>query len=390
MAATVAPNIDATTAFPIRIARRAIPSPGLRVLAGGNASQERSPTRHHARRGTALMPLLPVAYRGSYLRRLLAPRRPVELALLSVIQETYLAGAGTRTIDALAETVGVAGTTPSEVQARAREWDQRVDAFRQRPLRDIYPYLMLVETPVLVRVTAGAECGHAVVAVGRTAAGVREVVGFDVRTEATPASFWHAFLSDLRARGLANLEVVTSDPLDGLLPALVSVYPGARWQRCREGFVADALRVVAPTARAAVAASLRPIFCQPDAQSALAVVSRVRAQFEFAYPELVEMLEGPVGSLLTYYQVPASQRRGVTSLNALASLQRELRQSCQLVGIFPHRRTLLRLCGAVLQEISDEWAARATPRRRRAMAAAAWEAQVVSASRLVGSAWAAA
>jgi putative transposase len=390
MAATLAPNTVPTSAFPIAIARRSSASPGLRVLPGGSAPQERAPLRHHSRRQAVLMPLLPVAYRGSYLRRLLAPRRPVERALLSVIQETYLAGAGTRTIDALAETVGVAGQTSAEVEAQAREWDQRVEAFRRRPLRDLYPYLMLVETPVLVRVTAGAESGHAVVAVGRTASGVREVVGFDVRGESTPASFWHAFLSDLRARGLANLEVLTSDPLDGLLPALGSVYPAARWQRCREGFVADALRLVAPSARGAVAASLRPIFWQPDAQSALAVVSRVRKQFEFAYPELVEMLEAPVGSLLTYYQVGASQRRAVTSLNALASLQRELRQSCQLVGIFPHRRTLLRLCGAILQEISDEWAARATPNRRRARAVAAWEAQVGSASRRVGSAWAAA
>jgi transposase-like protein len=75
-------------------------------------------------------------------------------------------------------------------------------------------------------------------------------------------------------------------------------------------------------------------------------------------------------------------------MNSLASLQRELRQSCQLVGIFPQERTLMRLCGAVLQEISDEWAARATPRRRRPTAVVAWEARL--ASRRAGSEWAAA
>ena len=216
-----------------------------------------------------------------------------------------------------------------------------------------------------MRVTASAESCQVVVAVGRTRAGTREVVGFGVRSEAASASFWEAFLSELRARGLENLEVVTSDPLDGLLPALALVFPAARWQRCREGFVADALRMVPASGRNAVAASLRPIFCQPDAKSAIEAVGRVRAQFEFAYPELVDALDAPVGSLLTYYQVPAPLRRSVSSMNALASLQRELRQSCQLVGIFPQQRTVMRLCGAVLQEISDEWAARATPRRVR-------------------------
>jgi len=372
--------------FTIRSDRPSLPSPGLRVLAGGNAPEPGAPVRHRSRRQTALMPLLPVAYRGSYLRRLLAPRRPVEQALLSVIQEIYLAGAGTRTVDALAEAVGLGGISASEVEAQAKDWDERVEAFRQRPLRDIYPYLKLVETPVMIRAAGGAQTCQVVVAVGRTASGNREVIALDVRTEAEAGPFWDAFLRDLQARGLHNLDVVTSDPLDGLLPALVSVFPAARWQRCREGFIADALRLVSSAGRTAVAASLRAIFCQPDAQSALEAFGRVRSQFEFAYPELVDALEAPVGSLLTYYQVPAPHRSAIISMIGLASLQRELRQCCQLVGIFPQERTLLRLCATVLQEISEEWAARATPRRRRPNAAVMWEAPL--ASRRARSAWA--
>lgn len=375
-------------AIAARAERRFSSSPGLRVLAGGNVPEENASMRHHPRRRTSLMPLLPVAYRGSYLRRLLAPRRPVEQALLSVIQETYLAGAGTRTIDALAETVGAAAKSPAEVELQAREWDQRVEAFRHRPLRDIYPYVMLLETPVLVRTDAGADTCQIVVAVGRTASGDREVLGFGLRAEASAAAFWEAFLQHLQDRGLHSIEIVTSDSIDGLLPALASIFPAARWQRCREGFLADAIRMVPPSAKHAVAASLRAVFCQPDAQGALAAIGRVRAQFEFSYPDLVDALEAPLGSLLSYYQIPASQRRTVSSMNSLASLQRELRQSCQLVGIFPQERTLMRLCGAVLQEISDEWAARATPRRRRPTAVVAWEARL--ASRRAGSEWAAA
>jgi transposase-like protein len=78
-----------------------------------------------------------------------------------------------------------------------------------------------------------------------------------------------------------------------------------------------------------------------------------------------------VGALLTFYQVAPLQRRLVVTLTALGPLQRELRQACQLVGIFPHRRALLRLAGTVLQEISDEWAARRQRQGRRPKAAAA-------------------
>jgi transposase-like protein len=73
-------------------------------------------------------------------------------------------------------------------------------------------------------------------------------------------------------------------------------------------------------------------------------------------------------------------RRLVASLNALASLQRELRQACQLVGIFPHQQALLRLAGIILQERSDEWVAYPQRLRRRPTGGAvvAW----------AGSAWA--
>ncbi|HVH64583.1 MAG TPA: transposase [Candidatus Acidoferrum sp.] len=361
---------DAVTPFKIRSRRPFSPLPAFRVLPGTDAGELRPGLDvHGARRRPPVTPLLPVAYRGGYLRRLLAPRRPVERVLLEVIQETYLAGASTRMVDALAETVGVAGVDHTAVAVQAKNWDAQVQAFRKRDIPDHYPYLMVVETPALVRSMGGAETCYVTVAVGRSESGARTVLGFGIRPRGAGSEYWEAFLEDLKVRGLIELRTVTSDRLEGLVPALATVYPGAHWQWCRERFVAQALSLVPRSGRAAVESSLRTIFAQPDSTSALQALSRVRAQFEFAFPELVTALDEPIGALLTYYQVPPAHRRLVSSLNALASLQRDLRQSCQLVGIFPNRQALLRLAGTILQESADEWAAR--PRRTTA-AAAAW------------------
>ena len=359
---------NAVTPFTVRSPRERSFSPSLRILPGADAG-EQPRAQHPARTRPASTPLLPVAYRGGYLRRLLAPRRPVERVLLSVIQETYLAGASTRMVDALAETVGVAGIDPPAVAAQARIWDANVDAFQKRQLHDGYPFLMVVETPALVRKTGGAETCHIAVAVGRSESGAREVLGFGVRTDGAAVEYWQAFLNDLKVRGLMNVRIVTSDRIEGLVEAMATVYPGTRWQRCRERFVTEALSRVPRQGRSAVESSLRAIFAQPDSTSALEALSRVRAQFEFAFPELVAMLEEPMGALLTFYQVAPAHRRMVSSLNALGSVQRDLRQSCQLVGIFPNRPALLRLAGTILQEAADEWAARP---RRTTVAAAGW------------------
>lgn len=339
--------------------------PSLRLVTGMLAEAAPSRRLHRSKRRAPLIPLLPVAYRGSYVRRLLAPRRPVERALLSVIQQTYLAGASTRTVDALAETIGVPGTSPAAVEAQARDWDHRVEAFRHRRLRDGSPYLLLFERTALVREAGEAQPASIVVAVAINQSGNREVVSLSIRTAGAVTTFWETFLRDLKERGLTSVEVVTSEHLAGLLLALATVYPGARWQRCRESFITQALASVPPDGRPAVEASLRAAFAEPDAQGVVAALARVRARFEFAFPELVAALDAPTGALLTYYQVPRMDRRLVASLNGLASLQRELRQSCQLVGIFPHQQALLRLAGTVLQELSDEWVAYPQRRRRR-------------------------
>jgi len=328
------------------------------------------------------MALLPVAYRGSYLRRLLAPRRPVEHALLSVIQQTYLTGSSTRTVDALAESVGVPGTDPAVVEAQASDWDLRVETFRERPLRETYPYLMLVETPALVREAGDAQTCQIVVGVGIDESGNREVVGFAIRPTDSLTTFWEIFLGDLKERGLTGLRLVTSNRLPGLLPALATVFPGVPWQRCRESFITDALHTVPKDGRPAVEASLRAAFAEPDASSARAALAQVRVRFESLYPELAAALEAPVAEPLGYYQVARAHRRLVTSLTGLASLLSELRQSCQLVGIFPHRSALLRLAGTILQEISEEWAARPLRLRRRARTVEAAWAESASAAEL--------
>jgi len=72
-----------------------------------------------------------------------------------------------------------------------------------------------------------------VIAVGLNAAtGQREVLGVDVGPSEDGA-FWLRFLRALVARGLAGVQLVTSDSHQGLKGAMAAVLQGASWQRCR-------------------------------------------------------------------------------------------------------------------------------------------------------------
>src|ERR1043166_4644251 len=85
---------------------------------------------------------IPKIRRGSYFPSFLEPRRRSEQALVSVIQEAYVAGVSTRKVDQLVESLGLR-VSRSEVSRICAGLDEQVEAFRTRPLEGPYPYLWL-------------------------------------------------------------------------------------------------------------------------------------------------------------------------------------------------------------------------------------------------------
>ncbi len=79
----------------------------------------------------------------SYFPSFLEPRRCSEQAIVSVVLEAYVNGVSTRKVDRLVEQLGIDGMTKDRVSAMCRALDERVEAFRQRPLEGAYPYLWL-------------------------------------------------------------------------------------------------------------------------------------------------------------------------------------------------------------------------------------------------------
>ena len=193
------------------------------------------------------------------------------------------------------------------------------------------------------------------IATGVKATGEREVVGVDVGP-AEDLEFWRAFLRQLVSRGLGGVRLVTSDSHLGLKQAVAEILVGATWQRCRVHFMRNALATVPKLAQQMVAATLRTIFAQADADSARDTLERVCRLFEKRYPQLVACLRDAETDVLAYYGFPVEHRRQIWSTNSLERLNREVGRRCEVVGIFPNRAALLRLAGAVLEEQNDEWA----------------------------------
>jgi transposase-like protein len=317
-----------------------------------NGHRER---RWDTRAGTILLDV-PKLRRGSYLPSLLEPRRRVEQALVSVVCQAYVEGVSTRRVDDLVRSMGIDGMSKSQVSELAKNLDEKVAQFRNRPL-DAGPYTYMWLDALFHKVREGGRVVSlaTVIATGVNADGHREILGVDVIT-AEDGAGWTAFLRGLVARGLSGVALVVSDAHEGLKNSIAAVLEGASWQRCRTHAMRNLLTRVPKAAQAMVATLVRTIFAQPDAAQVHAQFNRVIDQLSQKFPATAEFLIDAEADLLAFSSFPTEHWTQTWSNNPQERLNKELRRRTDVVGIFPNRAACIRLVGAVLAEQHDEWA----------------------------------
>ena len=68
-----------------------------------------------------------------------------------MIQEAYIQGVSTRSVDELVKAMGMTGISKSQVSRLCADIDERVTAFLTRPIEGDWPYIWIDATYVKVR-----------------------------------------------------------------------------------------------------------------------------------------------------------------------------------------------------------------------------------------------
>ena len=296
---------------------------------------------------------IPRLRRGSYFPEFLEPRRTAVKALAAVIQEAYVQGISTRSVDDLVKALGMSGVSKSEFSRLCAELDERLGAFLNRPIEGDWPYLWIDATYVKAREAGRIVSVAVIVAVAVNTDGQRQVLGIKVgASEAEP--FWTEFLRSLTRRGLRGVKLVISDSHEGIKAAAAKVLK-ATWQRCRVHFMRNALAHAPKAQRRMVSAAIATVFAQESAKEAHAQWRIVADQLRAKFPKIGALMDRAEHEVLAYMDFPRAHWLQIHSTNPLERLNAEIKRRTNVVGIFPNDRAVTRLVGALLLEQSDEW-----------------------------------
>jgi len=298
---------------------------------------------------------IPKLRTGSYFPSFLEPRRMAEKALTAVIQEAYIQGVSTRSVDDLVKAMGMSGISKSQVSRLCEEIDDKVKAFLSRPIEGEWPYLWIDATYLKVRRGGRIVSVAVIIAVGVNTDGRREVLGMEIGTsEAEP--IWTEFLRKLTRRGLSGVKLVVSDAHEGIKAAVSKVLL-ATWQRCRVHFMRNALAHAGKSGRRVVSAFIATAFAQDTPEAASAQWRAVADQIRPKVPKLATLMDSAEeDDVLAYMTFPKQHWTKLHSTNPIERLNGEIKRRTEVVGIFPNDEAIVRLVGALLLEQNDEWA----------------------------------
>ena len=124
------------------------------------------------------------------------------------------------------------------------------------------------------------------------------------------------------------------------------------------GALARKLLAHVPKAQADyVAAAFRTIFAQATPAEVDAAWDKTREEFTARFPKLGPLMDEAKAEVLAFTGFPRAHWRKIWSTNPLERVNKEIKRRSRVVGIFPNSAAVIRLVGAILIDMHDEWVA---------------------------------
>lgn len=285
----------------------------------------------------------------------LIPKRSRKVeAIEEMIISLYARGMTVRDIEAqIREVYGynisdaTISNVTSKVQTLITEW-------QNRPLSPVYFVVWMDGIVFKVRQNGKVINKTVYLAVGLNSEGHKEMLGMWLG-ENESASFWMNVLTDLRARGVEDILITSTDNLKGFTDAIVSIFPHSVTQICVVHQIRNASRYVVWKDKKQFAADLKTVYTAASKDLAWAALEVLEITWGKKYPHAIKSWKSNWADLSHFFDFPLEIRTMIYTTNIIENLNGKIRKYTKAKMSFPDDASVMKSVFLALREITSKW-----------------------------------
>lgn len=224
--------------------------------------------------------------------------------------------------------------------------------WQSRPLDRVYPIVYIDALVVKVRTNGTVVNRPAYLAIGVDREGRKHILGVWLGDGGEGAKFWMTVLSDIKARGVADVIFVCCDGLKGLPDAIEAIWPTAITQTCVVHLVRASLRYCSWKDRKTVAAALRAVYTAPSVEAAADALDNFELEYGERYPGIIRVWRDAWERFIPFLEYPPIIRKIIYTTNMIESTNYQMRKASKTRGHFPNDESALKLLRLIAMNIT--------------------------------------
>lgn len=293
--------------------------------------------------------------RNSSFEPVLVPKRSRKVeAIEDIIISLYARGMTVRDIEAqIREVYGynISDSTISNVTAKVQTL---VTEWQNRPLSSMYYVVWMDGIVFKVRQNGKVINKTVYLAVGLNSEGHKEMLGMWLG-ESESASFWMSVMTDLRARGVEDILITSTDNLKGFTEAIVSIFPQSVTQICVVHQIRNASRYVVWKDKKQFAADLKTVYTAASKDLGWEALETLEAAWGKKYPHAIKSWKANWTELSHFFDFPLEIRMLIYTTNVIENLNGKIRKYTKAKMSFPDDASVLKSVFLALREITRKW-----------------------------------
>ena len=266
----------------------------------------------------------------------------------------YSRGMTTRDIEATIKDIygvevseGSISNITSAVLEDIKEW-------QQRPLDPVYFVVWMDGIVFKVRQNGKVQGKTIYLMIGLKQTGHKEVLGMWI-SETESASFWLNVLTDIKARGVKDILIASTDNLTGIRQAIKSAFPQAITQLCVVHQIRNSTRYVVWKDRKQFLTDLKNVYGAINREMASDALEEFARKWGSKYAYAIKSWRDNWDELTAYFDYPEEIRRIIYTTNAIESLNSTIRKYTKAKTVFPDDQAALKAVYLAIANVEKRW-----------------------------------